>query len=72
MVMMCSSRVSLISLISEASVVDLPEPVGPVTSTIPRGFLPKLRMTGGRPSFSIGTVSVGIRRKAAPMVPRWK
>ena len=38
-VMMCSSRVSLISLISEASVVDLPEPVGPVTSTIPRGFL---------------------------------
>ena len=25
---MCSSRVSLISLISEASVVDLPEPVG--------------------------------------------
>ena len=72
MVMMCSSRVSLISLISEASVVDLPEPVGPVTSTIPRGFLPKLRTTDGRPSCSSGTVSVGIRRKAAPMVPRWK
>ena len=29
-------------------------------------------MTGGRPSFSIGTVSDGIRRKAAPSVPRWK
>ena len=28
----------LISSISEASVVDLPEPVGPVTSTRPRGF----------------------------------
>ena len=42
MVMMCSSRVSLISSIIAASVVDLPEPVGPVTSTKPRGFLAKL------------------------------
>ena len=56
----------------DASVVDLPEPVGPVTRTIPRGFLAKPRMTGGRPSFSIGTVSLGIRRKAAPSEPRWK
>src|SRR5215218_7171880 len=71
-VMMCSSRVSLISLISDASVVDLPEPVGPVTSTMPRGRRAKSRMTGGRPSFSIGTVSAGIRRNAAPIVPRWK
>ena len=71
-VRMCSSRVSLISLISEASEVDLPEPVGPVTRTIPRGFLANSRTTGGRPSFSIGTVSDGIRRKAAPSVPRWK
>ena len=71
-VRMCSSRVSLISLMIEASVVDLPEPVGPVTSTMPRGFLANSRMTGGRPSFSIGTVSDGIRRKAAPSVPRWK
>ena len=38
-VMMCSSRVSLISSIIAASEVDLPEPVGPVTSTKPRGFL---------------------------------
>ena len=29
-------------------------------------------MTGGMPSFSSGTVSEGIRRKAAPSVPRWK
>ena len=71
-VRMCSSRVSLISLMIEASVVDLPEPVGPVTSTRPRGFLAKVRMTGGMPSFSSGTVSEGIRRKAAPSVPRWK
>jgi hypothetical protein len=72
MVMMCSSRCSLISLMSEASVVDLPEPVGPVTRTMPRGFFAKLRITDGRPSFSIGTVSVGMRRNAAPSVPRWK
>ena len=50
MVRMCSSRVSLISLISDASEVDLPEPVGPVTSTMPRGFLANSRTTVGRPS----------------------
>ena len=72
MVMMWSSRVSLISLIIEASVVDLPEPVGPVTRTIPRGLRANSRITGGRPSWWIGTVSAGIRRNAAPIVPRWK
>ena len=35
---MWSARVRLISSIIAASVVDLPEPVGPVTSTRPRGF----------------------------------
>ena len=38
MVMMCSCRSRLILSIIAASVVDLPEPVGPVTSTRPRGF----------------------------------
>jgi hypothetical protein len=39
MVMMCaSSRSSLMMLIIEASVVVLPEPVGPVTRTRPRGL----------------------------------
>ena len=70
-VRMCSERCSLISLMIEASVVDLPEPVGPVTSTRPRGFLANSRMTGGRPSSSIGTVLDGIRRKAALTDPRW-
>ena len=32
-----------------ASVVDLPEPVGPVTSTSPRGLSHILLTTGGRP-----------------------
>ena len=36
MVMMCPSRVRLATSISEAIVVDLPEPVGPVISTSPR------------------------------------
>ena len=41
--MMCW-RVSLLILsIIAASVVDLPEPVGPVTSTRPRGFVGELR-----------------------------
>ena len=40
--MMCSSRVVLISSIIAASEVDLPEPVGPVTSTKPRGLAGEL------------------------------
>ena len=39
---MWSARVRLISSIIAASVVDFPEPVGPVTSTIPRGRWVKL------------------------------
>ena len=41
-VMMWSCRVRLISSIIAASVVDLPEPVGPVTRTRPRGFFVEL------------------------------
>ncbi len=70
--MMCSSRVWLISSIIAASVVDLPEPVGPVTSTMPRGLEVKSCVTGGRPSCSIERISAGIRRNAAPIDPRWK
>ena len=44
-VMMWSVRVRLISSIIAASVVDLPEPVGPVTTTRPRG---KRRQLGER------------------------
>ena len=64
--MMCSWRSSLIRSIIAASVVDLPEPVGPVTSTKPRGFLVNSSSTGGRPSCSSAGISLGIRRKAAP------
>ncbi len=51
--MMCSSRVELISSIIAASEVDLPEPVGPVTSTKPRGLRVNSCTTAGSPSSSI-------------------
>ena len=71
MVMMCSSRVSLISLMTAASEVDLPEPVGPVTSTKPRGRLASSCRTSGSPSSSTVLIDTGIRRNAAPIAPRW-
>ncbi len=71
-VRMCSWRVSLIRSIIAASEVDLPEPVGPVTSTNPRGFFVNSSSTGGRPSeSSLGMVD-GIRRSAADSEARWK
>ena len=55
-----------------ASVVDLPEPVGPVTSTKPRGFLVNSWSTGGSPRSRSAGISLGIRRKAADSDARWK
>ena len=49
-----------------ASVVDLPEPVGPVTSTSPRSFVQSSLRMGGRPSCSSVGISVGIARSTAP------
>ena len=46
--MMWSVRVRLISSIIAASVVDLPEPVGPVTSTRPRGLTSSSWRLGGQ------------------------
>ncbi len=71
-VRMCSSRSALIKSIIEARVVDLPEPVGPVSSTKPRGLRVNSSSTSGRPSDSRLRISVGIRRKAAEIAPRWK
>ena len=50
MVIMCSWRSLLILSSMAASVVDLPEPVGPVTSTSPRGLSQMPATTGGSPS----------------------
>ena len=47
--MMWPFRSRLILSIIAASVVDLPEPVGPVTSTRPRGFSAIFAITLGKP-----------------------
>ena len=51
--MMWTGRVALMWSIIAASVVDLPEPVGPVTSTRPRGRSARNLHTFGRPSSSM-------------------
>ena len=49
-----------------ASVVDLPEPVGPVTRTSPRGRWARAAIASGTPRLSSGLMSCGMRRNAAP------
>ena len=61
-----SSRSSLMMLIIEASVVLLPEPVGPVTRHRPRGLYSNSRTEGGRPMSSRRSSLVGICRKTRP------
>src|SRR5712691_9864026 len=53
-----------------ARVVDLPEPVGPVTRTSPRGLSHKPFTICGNPSASKPLISQGIVRKTAPTAPR--
>ena len=48
-VSMCSCRSELILSSMAARVVDFPEPVGPVTSTSPRGLSQMVAITGGSP-----------------------
>ncbi len=54
----------------DASVVDFPEPVGPVTTTNPRWKRARSATTVGRPSSSICLISNGITRNAAPIASR--
>ncbi len=65
-VMMWKARVRLIQSMSAASVVDLPEPVGPVTRMSPRGSRATFATTGGRPSSSTVRTFGGIIRRTAP------
>ena len=71
-VRMWSWRSQLITSSIAASVVDLPEPVGPVTRTKPRGLAVSSRSTCGTPSVSRPGISCGTSRKAALTDPRWK
>ncbi len=71
MVRMWSCRSLLILSIIAASVVDLPEPVGPVTSTRPRGRSANVDSTCGRPSSWNDLIFSGMMRYTAPTAPRW-
>src|SRR3984893_13819676 len=70
-VIMCSSRSALILSSIAASVVDFPDPVGPVTSTSPRGLSHMPLTTCGSPNASNPLISHGMVRKTAPTAPRW-
>jgi len=69
-VMMCRRCSVLILSMIAASVVDLPEPVGPVTSTRPLGLLANSETTGGSPSSSKLRILNGMVRKAPATAPR--
>ena len=63
-------EVELIRWSIEASVVVLPEPVGPVTRTSPRGRLSSSSTAGGSPISSSDIIFFGIVRSARPSWPR--
>ena len=66
MVRMWAWRSVLIRSIIAARVVDLPEPVGPVTRTRPRSSRASCVRMGGRPSSWAVLIWVGMTRKTAP------
>ncbi len=68
--MMCSGCSQLILSIMAASVVDLPEPVGPVTRISPLGRSDSSRTTFGSPSSSKLRILKGMVRMAAATAPR--
>src|SRR6266516_1816595 len=57
---MCSARVELMRSIIAASVVDLPEPVTPVTRINPRGMSQTCSTILGKQSSSSARILVGI------------
>jgi len=69
-VMMCPFSSLLILSIIAASVVLFPEPVGPVTSTRPRGFSASFATTAGRPRSSNVRTLKGICRMTSDTQPR--
>ena len=71
MVRMWSGRLSLQWSIMPASVVDLPEPVGPVTSTRPRGSMHRSRKILGAPRSSRPMITEGMLRNTAPAPRFW-
>ena len=70
-VTMWTRRLAMISRSSAARVEDLPEPVGPVSSTSPCLSSANCFRTSGRPHSSSEGKANGTRRKTPPSVPRW-
>jgi hypothetical protein len=56
----------------DASVVDLPEPVVPVSRMIPRSSSASVEITGGSRSCSIVLIWCGIARQTMEIEPRWR
>ena len=69
---MLRERVELMWSTIAASVVDLPEPVVPVSSTIPRSSSESVRITSGSPRSSTVRIWNGIERQAIATVSRWR
>ena len=64
-VTICSWRSRLILSIIDASVVDLPLPVGPVTNTRPRGNFVRSATTGGNPEIRQPAYLIGDQAECA-------
>ena len=71
-VTMWRRRVELMWSIIAASVVDLPEPVVPVSSTIPRSSSASSRMTGGSDELLDRLIGPGSRGMTSETEPRWR
>ena len=67
---MWHARCMLMWLIIEANVVDLPDPVGPVTSTRPWATSVISAMTAGTPRSAKVGISCAMSRNASPRLPR--
>ena len=68
----CTSRFWLMLSTMPARVVVLPDPVGPVTRTRPRGSSDSGPSTGGRPRSPSGIAPMDTRRNTRPAEPRWR
>ncbi len=72
MVTMCTGLVRFRWAIIAARVVVFPEPVGPVTSTRPRGSSASRRTTSGIPiSSNVGPPNRSVR-STSEIEPRWR
>ena len=69
---MCRRIVALMWSIMVASVVVLPDPVVPVTSTMPRGSRASFRTASGSMSFSKVGIFPTTCRTAMEMLPLWR